>query len=331
MSIGTPVDDVPEVIQSALAKNSNAPGYPTAAGIVELRQAWVDWIKTVADCQLTADQISPTLGSKELVAWLPIIFGLAKGSTVAIPELAYPTYAVGALMAHANVVTYVTADDINDSVDLIWVNTPSNPTGQVLTSDELKAIVDRGRKIGAPVVSDECYIELGWSVTPTSVLDRSVNGGDLSGLLAVYSLSKRSNLAGYRSGAVAGDQKLVNDITGLRKHAGMLMPTPVQHATVAALGDIKHVEIQKAKYSARRDLLHTGLVAAGFEISHSEAGLYLWATRGEDCFTTVNWLADRGILVAPGDFYGSAGNQHIRVAMTATDERIAKFASRLAD
>ena len=233
-------------------------------------------------------------------------------------------------MAHANVVTYQSADDIGDSVDLIWVNTPSNPTGQVLGVDELKAIVNRGRKIGAPIVSDECYIELGWNVTPVSILDRKVNGGDLTGLLAIHSLSKRSNLAGYRSGAVAGDLKLINDITSLRKHAGMLMPTPVQHATIAALGDDAHVKEQKAKYGQRRDLLHTALTANGFSISHSEAGLYLWATRGEDCFATVNWLAERGILVAPGDFYGQAGANHVRVAMTATDERIGQFASRLA-
>ncbi len=297
---------------------------------MQLRQAWVDWVKTVTDCELTVEQVAPTLGSKELVAWLPIIFGLKKGSTVAIPELAYPTYAVGAMMASATVVTYQSAADIGDSVDLIWVNTPSNPTGQVLTAGELREIVKRGREIGAPVVSDECYIELGWSVTPISILDRKVNDGDLSGLLAVHSLSKRSNLAGYRSGAISGDEGLINDIVGLRKHAGMLMPTPVQHATIAGLADTKHVEIQKAKYGARRDLLHTALTNAGFQISHSEAGLYLWATRGEDCFATVDWLAERGILVAPGDFYGSSGKQHIRVAFTGTDERVGQFAKRLA-
>lgn len=321
---------MPNVIQEALAKYANAPGYPTAAGIPELRQAWVNWAKSVTEVQLNIDQVVPTLGSKEIVAWLPIIFGLAKGSTVAIPELAYPTYAVGAMMAHANVVTYKTADDIGDSVDLIWVNTPSNPTGQVLSAIELKEIVARGRKIGAPIVSDECYIELGWEAKPISILDRKVNEGDSTGLLAVHSLSKRSNLAGYRSGAVLGDQKLIADITGLRKHAGMLLPTPVQQATIAALGDIDHVKVQKDKYGKRRDLLHKALTEHGFVISHSEAGLYLWATRNENCFETVNWLADRGILVAPGDFYGTAGAKHIRVAMTATDERIGQFASRLA-
>ena len=235
------------------------------------------------------------------------------------------------MMAHADVQTYQTAADIGDSVDLIWVNTPSNPTGQVLSVDELRELLTRGRQIGAPIVSYECYIELGWSTEPVSVLDRRVNDGDLTGILAVHSLSKRSNLAGYRSGAVSGDQELINHIVGLRKHAGMLMPTPVQHATIAGLGDTKHVASQKAIYGARRDVLHTALVNAGFEISHSEAGLYLWATRGEDCFATVDWLATRGILVAPGDFYGAAGAKHVRVAFTATDERISQFAARLSE
>lgn len=233
-------------------------------------------------------------------------------------------------MAHANVVTYKSADDIGDSVDLIWVNSPSNPTGQVLSAIELKELIERGRKIGAPIVSDECYIELGWNAKPISVLDKQVNGGNLTGILAVHSLSKRSNLAGYRSGAVSGDENLIADITGLRKHAGMLMPTPIQHATIAALGDTKHVETQKAIYGKRRDQLHNALTAHGFEISHSEAGLYLWATRNEDCFETVDWLAKRGILVAPGDFYGKVGAKHVRVALTGTDERIGQVATRLA-
>lgn len=297
--------------------------------MVELRTAWANWIMTVADCQITADQIAPTLGSKELIAWLPIIFGLTNVSTVAIPELAYPTYAVGALMAKAKVVTYETVKDISDSVDLIWVNTPSNPTGQVLSISELKEIVERARKIGAPIISDECYIELGWSEIPGSILDSRVNSGNLTGLLAVHSLSKRSNLAGYRSGSIAGDQKLIDEIIALRKHAGMLMPTPIQHASIAALNDSTHALTQKAKYQVRRDVLHKALLGAGFEINHSQAGLYLWATRGEDCFETLDWLASRGILVAPGDFYGTAGTKHVRVALTATDERIEQFALRL--
>ena len=329
LSIGTPVDDTPEVITSALAAAANAPGYPTAAGLLELRQAWASWAKRILSAELTTDQVVPSIGSKEIVAWLPIVFGLNQNSTVAIPELAYPTYAVGALLAHAKFVTYKQASDIPDNADLIWVNSPSNPTGEVLTADQLKDILARGRELSAPVVSDECYIELGWEAEPISILDPRVCGTDFTGILAVHSLSKRSNLAGYRSGAVLGDAKLISDIVALRKHAGMLVSTPVQLATVAALADDAHVAIQKARYAKRRDVLHTALVSAGFTIEHSQAGLYLWATNGTNCLETVNWLAEKGILAAPGDFYGPAGNNHVRLALTATDERIASAAARL--
>lgn len=329
LSIGTPVDDTPEVITSALAAAANAPGYPTAAGLLELRQAWVSWAKRILSADLTTDQVVPSIGSKEIVAWLPIVFGLNQDSTVAIPELAYPTYAVGAMMAHAKFVTYKQASDIPDNADLIWVNSPSNPTGEVLTANQLKELIARGRELSAPVVSDECYVELGWEAEPISILDPRVCGSDFTGILAVHSLSKRSNLAGYRSGAVIGDTKLISDIVSLRKHAGMLVSTPVQMATVAALADDAHVAIQKARYAKRREVLHAALVAAGFKIEHSQAGLYLWATNGSDCLETVNWLAGKGILAAPGDFYGPAGQNHVRLALTATDERIASAAARL--
>ena len=308
---------------------ANAPGYPTAAGLLELRQAWVTWAKRILHSELTVDQVAPSIGSKEIVAWLPIVFGLTKDSVVAIPELAYPTYAVGALMAHAKFVTYTDASQIPTETDLIWVNSPSNPTGEVLSIEQLQALVARGREISAPVVSDECYIELGWEVEPVSILDPRVCGTDLTGVLAVHSLSKRSNLAGYRSGAVLGDAKLVSDIVSLRKHAGMLVPTPVQLATVAALGDDAHVQQQRTRYANRRDILRSALVAAGFSIEHSQAGLYLWATNGSECLVTANWFAENGILVAPGDFYGPAGSKHVRLALTATDERISSAAARL--
>ena len=308
---------------------ANAPGYPTAAGLLELRQAWVTWAKRILHSELTVDQVAPSIGSKEIVAWLPIVFGLTKDSVVAIPELAYPTYAVGALMAHAKFVTYTDASQIPTETDLIWVNSPSNPTGEVLSIEQLQALVARGREISAPVVSDECYIELGWEVEPVSILDPRVCGTDLTGVLAVHSLSKRSNLAGYRSGAVLGDAKLVSDIVSLRKHAGMLVPTPVQLATVAALGDDAHVQQQRTRYANRRETLRSALVAAGFSIEHSQAGLYLWATNGSECLSAVNWFAENGILVAPGDFYGPAGSKHVRLALTATDERISSAAARL--
>jgi aspartate/methionine/tyrosine aminotransferase len=296
---------------------------------LELRQAWVSWARRILSADLTTDQVVPSIGSKEIVAWLPIVFGLNQSSTVAIPELAYPTYAVGALLAHAKFVTYKQASDIPDNTDMIWVNSPGNPTGEVLTANQLKEIVARGRELSAPVVSDECYIELGWDAEPISILDPRVCGTDFTGILAVHSLSKRSNLAGYRSGAVLGDAKLISDIVSLRKHAGMLVSTPVQLATVAALSDDAHVVLQKARYAKRRDVLHTALISAGFKIEHSQAGLYLWATNGSNCLETVNWLAEKGILAAPGDFYGPAGNNYVRLALTATDERIDSAAARL--
>ena len=296
---------------------------------MELRQAWVSWARRILSADLTTDQVVPSIGSKEIVAWLPIVFGLNQSSTVAIPELAYPTYAVGALLAHAKFVTYKQASDIPANTDMIWVNSPGNPTGEVLTANQLKEIIARGRELSAPVVSDECYIELGWEAEPISILDPRVCGTDFTGILAVHSLSKRSNLAGYRSGAVLGDAKLISDIVSLRKHAGMLVSTPVQLATVAALSDDAHVVLQKARYAKRRDVLHTALISAGFKIEHSQAGLYLWATNGSNCLETVNWLAEKGILAAPGDFYGPAGNNHVRLALTATDERIDSAAARL--
>ena len=307
----------------------NAPGYPTAAGTPALRQAWVRWAQGTLGVELEGTQVAPTIGSKEIVAWLGTLLGLNASSTVAIPELAYPTYAVGGMICGAKVVTYRTASDIPSNADLIWVNSPSNPSGEVLGVDELAAIVEVGRKIGAPVVGDECYFELGWTADPVSVLDPRVCGQTQDGVLAVHSLSKRSNLAGYRSGAVLGDSVLVQAIIGARKHSGMLLPSPIQQATIAALDDAEHVVVQKARYAHRRDVLHTALTAVGFTIEHSQAGLYLWATRGQDCMETVNWFANNGILVAPGSFYGTAGDKHVRVALTATDERIAAAARRL--
>lgn len=329
LSIGTPVDDTPSVIQEALVAHSNAPGYPTAIGLPELRDAWVHWSQRVLNAHIGVENVSPTIGSKEIVGWLPTFLGLNSSHTIAIPDLAYPTYAVGAQIAGSRIVTYRTAEDIPTGTALVWVNTPSNPTGAVLDVQELRALVQRAREVGAVIASDECYIELGWDCTPTSILDTRVTDSDLTNVLSVQSLSKRSNLAGYRSGAILGDAGLISDIVGARKHTGMLLSTPVQYATIAALKDTHHVAAQRERYGARRDLLHTALTDAGFTIDHSNAGLYLWATRGQDCMATVEWFATQGILVAPGDFYGPTGNHHVRVALTATDERVHAAVDRL--
>jgi succinyldiaminopimelate transaminase len=275
--------------------------------------------------------VLPTIGSKELVAWLPTLLGVGAGDVVVIPSVCYPTYEVGALLAGATVVRSdsLTALGPTPRIKLIWINSPSNPTGRVLPAEHLRKVVDWARERGVVVASDECYLALGFQTRPVSVLDDAVTGGNYTGVLAVHSLSKRSNLAGYRAAFVGGDPALVAGLLAVRKHAGMIVPAPVQAAMIAALGDEGHVAEQRERYSARREMLHAALVKADFEISHSEAGLYLWATRGDDCWRTVDWLAERGILAAPGAFYGPSAPQHVRIALTATDERVAAAVHRL--
>lgn len=322
---------MPALIQAALAAASDAPGYPLTAGSPALRAAITGWVARACGADPETVGVLPTIGSKELVAWLPTLLGVGPGDVVVIPQVCYPTYEVGARLAGAEVVRAdsLTALGPAPRVRLVWVNSPANPSGRVLPPAHLRKVVDWARERGAVVASDECYLALGWEETPTSILAAEVADGDYHNLLAVHSLSKRSNLAGYRAGFVAGDRRLIGELLAVRKHAGMILPAPVQAAMVAALGDEEHVAVQRARYAARRALLRDALVKAGFTITHSTAGLYLWATRDEDCWTTVDWLAERGILVAPGDFYGPAGNRYVRVALTATDERVAAAAERL--
>lgn len=322
---------MPPLIRRALADASDTPGYPLTAGTPALRAAIAEWLARACRASGTPG-VLPTIGSKELVAWLPTLLGVGPGDTVVIPSVGYPTYEVGVRLAGATVVRSdsLTAVGPDPRVRLVWINSPSNPTGKVLPVEHLRKVVAWARERGVVVASDECYLPLGWETRPISILDDEVTGGDYTGVLAVNSLSKRSNLAGYRAGLVAGDPALVAELLAVRKHAGMIVPAPVQAAMAAALGDEEHVATQRDLYAARRDRLRAALTGAGFEINHSEAGLYLWSTRGEDCWKTVDWLADRGILAAPGAFYGPAGEQHVRIALTATDERVAAAVARLA-
>jgi aspartate/methionine/tyrosine aminotransferase len=194
----------------------------------------------------------------------------------------------------------------------------------------MRELAGWARAAGAVLASDECYLDLGFDTTPVSVLHPDVCGSSHDGLLAVFSLSKRSNLAGYRAGFVAGDARLVAALLEVRKHAGMIVPAPVQAAMTAALSDDPHAEEQHARYARRRAVLRPALEQAGWAVGHSEAGLYLWAAHPDyDCWESVRMLSEIGILVSPGEFYGSAGAGHIRVALTATDERIAAAAARL--
>lgn len=331
LSVGTPVDPVAPLIRDALAAASSAPGYPTTAGTPALRASAVAALsRRYGITGVTDDAVLPAIGTKELIAWLPTLLGLGSDDVVVVPELAYPTYEVGAQLAGAQVVR---ADSLTQlgpqSPALIYLNSPSNPTGKVLGVDHLRKVVGWARERGVLVASDECYLGLGWDAQPYSVLHPDVCDGDHTGVLAVHSLSKTSSLAGYRAGFVAGDPAVVAELLAVRKHAGMMMPTPIQAAMVAALDDDPHELVQRERYERRRAILLPALQAAGLTVDDSEAGLYLWATRGEPCRDTLAWLAQRGILVAPGEFYGPRGAQHVRVALTATDERISAAAQRL--
>lgn len=332
LSVGTPVDPTPALVQSALRQAADAPGYPTVWGTPQLRRAIIDYLnRRCGAAGLDDDCVLPTVGSKELVASLPAQLGVGPGHTVLVPETAYPTYAVGAQLAGADVIASDATLSVGPlDVPLVWLNSPANPTGRVLPVAHLRKMVAWARERDAVVAVDECYLELGWDVEPRSVLDPDVNGGSLDNVLAVHSLSKRSNLAGYRAGYLAGDPRIVTELREVRKHAGLMVGAPVQAAMCAALGDDEHVVEQRSRYLARRALLRPALEAAGFRIDHSEASLYLWATRDEPGRESMAWLAERGILVAPGDFYGAAGARHIRVALTAKDERVEAAVSRLA-
>ena len=343
LSMGTPVDPTPEVVRHALEAASNAPGYPMTAGTPALRQAVADWFARRRGVRgLDPAAVVPTIGSKELVGLLPSLLHLGPGDVVVHPVVAYPTYVAGIRAAGA---TPLAADDVadwagRDDVKMVWVNSPSNPTGRVLGVEALRAVVEAARAIGAVVVSDECYAELVWDPSwdpetgeggVPSVLDPRVCGDSHQGLLAAYSLSKQSSIAGYRAAFLAGDAALVAGLTQTRKHLGLIVPAPVQAAMTAALSDDEHVAAQRALYGARRRALSAAIAAAGLTVEESGAGLYLWvaAPDGRSGQHIAEWFAERGILTAPGHLYGD--NKHTRVALTSTDAQIADAVSRLTE
>lgn len=331
LSVGTPVDASPAVARRALEAASQAPGYPTTWGTPTLRAAIIAYLGARWAAQgLTDRNVLPVIGTKELVAGLPQQLGLGPDDLVVIPTTAYPTYDVGARLAGCQIQLCDDPDAVEGRPSLIWINSPANPHGAIAPEPLLKRWIGFARSQGALLASDECYGEFGWDTEPASVLRPDLCEGSSANLLVLHSLSKRSNLAGYRAGFVAGDGDAVGELLEVRKHCGMMMPTPVQAAMTATLADQQHVEEQRGRYMRRRTVLAKALTGAGFRIDHSEGSLYLWATRQEACRETVTWLAQRGILVAPGDFYGPAGEQHVRIALTATDERVDAAAGRLA-
>lgn len=330
LSVGTPVDPTPELAREALAAAWDSPGYPAVWGTAPVRQAIIDYLRTRwHSVELRHEGVYPVIGTKEVVAWLPTLLDLGPDDLVVIPETAYPTYEVGARMAGTRLLACDDPAALPESPRLIWINSPANPHGAILSERRTREWVEFARSCGAVLAADECYGEFAWDAEPISVLDPRANAGDLTGVLAVHSLSKRSNLAGYRAGFVAGDPGVVSELIAVSKHLGMIVPQPVQEVMRVLLADRDHVEHQRERYLRRRTLLREALESAGFRIDHSEGTIYLWATRGEDCRATLDWLAERGILVAPGDFYGPSGGRHVRIALTASDERIEAAAARL--
>lgn len=328
LSIGTPVDPTPEIVREALAGAANAHGYPTTWGTPALRAAIIEYLTRRWQAEGLDDQnVLPVIGTKELVGWLPTQLGLGPDDLVVFPTTAYPTYEVGAQLAGCKIQPCDDPDEIDGRASLIWINYPANPHGALATDDLLRRWVTAAREHNAVLASDECYGEFAWDGEHVSVLRPDICLGSHDNLLLVSSLSKRSNMAGYRAGYLAGDPDLVTELLEVRKHSGMMVPGPIQAAMVAALGDQNHVEVQRERYLRRREVLRSAFLEAGFSIDYSEGSLYLWVTRGEDCRATVNWLADRGILGAPGDFYGD--QEHVRIALTATDERVQVAAERL--
>ncbi len=332
LSFGSPVDDVPEVVRAGLAAGADIPGYPPTHGTGELRSAIVSALeRRFGVSGLAASAVLPTIGSKEIVAALPRLLGLGPGDTVVVPDLAYPTYEAGAWLSGSDVVR--ASPECPPGArgrSLMWVNSPSNPAGRVHSVEDMRALVATARAHGAVLASDECYLAFGWDEQPVSVLHPAVSDGDHTGLLAVHSLSKTANLAGYRAGFVAGDPELIAGMLEVRKHTGLIVPWPVQHAMLAASRDDTHIAEQRERYRARRATLRPALQASGFRVEDSTAGIYLWATAGEDDMKTVARLAEHGMLVSPGSLYGPAGGQHVRVALTAPDERIDAAVARLA-
>lgn len=335
LSVGTPVDEVDPLIQQGLQFGAAAPGYPATAGTPQLREAIVTAMErrfgvTGLSAIAGSSNVLPVVGTKEAIAWLPFLLGATEGHTVVIPELSYPTYEVGVRLAGAELVRADSLTQLGPATPtLLFLNSPGNPNGKVLGVAHLRKVVTWARERNVIVASDECYLGLGWDAEPVSILDERVCDGDFTNLLAIHSLSKTSNMASYRAGWFAGDAALIAELLAVRRHAGLMMPGPIQQATIAALANDVHEQEQKQRYGRRREILAAALREADFRIDDSEAGLYLWVSAGRSCWDTLEWFAQRGILAAPGDFYGPKGAQHVRIGLTATTEAVSAAAARI--
>ncbi|MDQ2726442.1 MAG: aminotransferase class I/II-fold pyridoxal phosphate-dependent enzyme [Actinomycetota bacterium] len=344
LSVGTPTDPPPPAALAALADADGGGalrGYPPSIGSGSLRGAAARWMHATFGVDVGADAVAACVGTKEMVASLPRYLSLRQPGrdTVLYPAVSYPTYEMGATLAGLRAVAVPTDDtgrlqlgavavaDAERAL-LVWINSPGNPAGGL---DDLPAAAAWGAAQGVVVASDECYAAFTWDGPPRTILGHGTGPGGLGGILAVHSLSKRSNLAGLRVGWVAGDPELVTYLSEVRKHAGMMVPGPAQAAAVAALGDEAHVADQRARYRDRMEAMASILAATGVDVALPGGGFYLWAPApGGDAWGWATELAERGgVLVSPGEFYGAAGAGHVRLAMVAPLDRLDLVASRL--
>jgi succinyldiaminopimelate transaminase len=335
LSIGTPCDAPPPAVVAALSTSNSERGYPASIGSEALRTAIRHWLQRRFDVEASLAQIAACVGTKEFVATTPQYLKLRTPSrdTVLYPAVSYPTYEMGAILAGCRPVAVPAAAD--GSIDLsaiapadaaralmLWVNSPSNPTGAL---SDLNAAAAWGRTHDVPVVSDECYIEFTWDGPPRTILETGMQG-----VVAVHSLSKRSNLAGVRVGFYVGDDELVHYLREVRKHVGMMVPGPAQAAGAVALADDVHVQAQRDRYRRRLERLRTVLGRwAGIDVPMPAGAFYLWFDAGDGWEFAERLARSGGALVSPGDFYGAGGVQNVRAAVVQPDERIELVARRL--
>jgi succinyldiaminopimelate transaminase len=338
LSVGTPCDPPPPAVVAMLASSNTERGYPTSLGSVPFRTAAAGWLQRRMGVSVEpASEVAACIGTKEFVATTPQYLRLRRPDrdTVLYPAISYPTYAMGALLAGCRAVP-VPVDshwrmDLNaiDPADAaralcLWVNTPGNPTGGL---DDLGAAAAWGRSHDVLVLSDECYVEFTWDGPPRTILEHGT-----SGVLAVHSLSKRSNLAGMRAGFYAGDSEVVKFLSEIRKHAGFMVPGPVQAAGTVAYNDDEHVDVQRAVYQQRLHMFADVMSSIGLPVKQPGGSFYLWAdVPGGDAWGCTNWLAQHGgVIVSPGEFYGEAGASYVRVALVEPDAALEIVAQRFA-
>ncbi len=334
-SIGTPIDAPPDFVVAELARATGARGYPPSAGTPQYREAVATWLARRFGVEVSVSQVAACVGTKEFVASLASYLHLRRPDrdTVLYPAISYPTYAMGATLAGLRAVGVSMRAGVLDlgSIDrsdadralVLWSNSPSNPTGRL---DDLGRAAAWGRDHDVLVASDECYADFTWSDRPRTILSHG-----LENVLALHSISKRSNLAGVRAGFYAGDEHVVAYLRLVRQHAGLMVPAPVQSAVALAYGDDAHVEVQRQTYSRRLEFMGDALRAAGVDCPAPEGAFYLWCSRvGMDGWELAAWLASvSGLIVSPGDLYGPPGAAFVRIAMVQPDERLELAASRL--